>query len=286
MSHSFWTRIPLAALLCAACSASGGDESIATTRQRAQISWEQFASSAYRESGSRGLYFVDGDIPIRNQAELRAYYDSWSDPEGALTVDQTYGSDNIWSFPASVSLSYCITDDLGSKKADVETAMAAAAASWQDIVGVHFEYKAEESASCDANNTNVTFNVREVADDGLFAGSFFPDYTRSERQLDIRPAAYTTTSGGRDFEGILRHELGHTLGFRHEHIWLDPTCTGETTDDARLVTSYDVNSVMHYPQCRPSGTGGYRQTDSDYQGAAELYGLSAPLIDAIVHPLI
>src|SRR5262249_980188 len=127
---------------------------------------------------------------------------------------------------------------------------------------------------------SVFFHVMPVPDDGLFARSFFPDDARAERSIGIRPTAFTTTAGGRDFEGILRHELGHTLGFRHEHIWLTPECTSETSDEARQVTDYDVDSVMHYPQCRPSGTGGYRQTDSDYRGAVELYGLSALLIDS------
>jgi hypothetical protein len=103
-----------------------------------------------------------------------------------------------------------------------------------------------------------------------FAASFFPDDVRADRQLLITSAAFTTTAGGRDFQGILRHETGHILGFRHEHIWI--TCTGEETSEARQVTSYDVNSVMHYPQCRPSGTGGYRQTSLDYVGATSLYG--------------
>jgi hypothetical protein len=48
--------------------------------------------------------------------------------------------------------------------------------------------------------------------------------------------------------------------------------TTETTANSRLVNSYDVNSVMHYPQCRPSGTGGYRQTALDFAGAVSLYG--------------
>mgnify|MGYP003379284695 CR=1 FL=1 len=38
------------------------------------------------------------------------------------------------------------------------------------------------------------------------------------------------------------------------------------------MTSYDVNSVMHYPQCRPSQTGGYRQSALDELGATMLYG--------------
>ncbi len=69
------------------------------------------------------------------------------------------------------------------------------------------------------------FNVRGVSGGTFFASSFFPHDPRSARELLIDDTAFTTTSGGRDLQGILRHETGHTLGFRHEHIWID--CTGE-----------------------------------------------------------
>jgi hypothetical protein len=150
--------------------------------------------------------------------------------------------------------------------------MDAASRSWSERVAVQFAYRPGEDATCTAVNTNVTFNVSPVTA-SYFAASFFPDDVRANRQLLITSDAFTTTAGGRDFQGILRHETGHILGFRHEHIWI--TCTGESTAEARQVTSYDVNSVMHYPQCRPSGTGGYRQTDLDLSGAISLYGYAA-----------
>ena len=46
------------------------------------------------------------------------------------------------------------------------------------------------------------------------------------------------------------------LGFRHEHIRLTTLCTSEAFTQARAITEYDVDSVMHYPQCRPSNAGG------------------------------
>jgi hypothetical protein len=44
--------------------------------------------------------------------------------------------------------------------------------------------------------------------------------------------------------------------------------------DAVHVTPYDENSMMHYPQCRTSMSGGYRQSKLHYQGAIGLYGLA------------
>jgi hypothetical protein len=279
------TKAVVASCVVVGVAACGGTTSSSSTDSSTPsgppISWEQFRDSAYKEPWAGGHYLVDGDIPLSDEKELREYYDSWSDSKNALTVAQVFGTDDIWPFSGRFDLTYCIGSSTGTHKAAVQTALDAATRSWGDIVGIRFTYLPSEDANCTATNANVLFDVQEVPDDGFFASSFFPDDTRDARHLSIRPTAYTTTAGGRDFEGIMRHELGHTLGFRHEHIWLTPTCTGESTDNAREVTPYDVNSVMHYPQCRPSGTGGYRQTTMDYEGAISLYGLSAQLILAL-----
>jgi hypothetical protein len=57
--------------------------------------------------------------------------------------------------------------------------------------------------------------------------------------------------------------------------WLgDCTIEGVASDfgTAVHVTQYDEDSVMHYPQCRISMSGGYRQSKLDYQGAIGLCG--------------
>ncbi len=71
-------------------------------------------------------------------------------------------------------------------------------------------------------------------------------------------------------QGILRHELGHTLGFRHEHTRPEAgTCFEDTA--WRALTAYDASSVMHYPQCNGTQTGDLVLTDLDRQGATALY---------------
>lgn len=278
------TLIPAATM--AACAIDPVDPEVSTTgadtaaqweefRAHPPVTWETFLAGAERLPEDPQRFIVDGDILLSSEAELRAHYDAWLEQEFAqtagqsLTVLNVMGADVIWPTAQRRNLSYCISNAFGTRKAAVVTAMNQATTSWSARVAVGFRYVPAQDATCTSTNNNVLFNVTP-ATASFFASSFFPNDTRANRQLLITSSAFTTTAGGRDFQGILRHETGHILGFRHEHIHI--ACTTETTANSRIVNSYDVNSVMHYPQCRPSGTGGYRQTALDFAGAVSLYG--------------
>lgn len=279
---------PLALATITACATDGAEVESSTTgddvaarweafRANPPVTWEVFRATAEREADAPHRFIVDGDLALSSEAELRAHYDAWLEQEfdaslggSALTVLTALGADVIWPAAQRNNLTYCVSNGFGSRKAAMVTAMGQATKSWSDRIGVTFRYVPAQDASCTSSNPNVLFNVGLSSTGSFFGVSFFPNDTRSNRQLLVTSAAFTTTSGGRDLQGILRHETGHILGFRHEHIHI--SCTGEGPADSRQLTSYDVNSIMHYPQCRPSGTGGYRQTALDFSGAASLYG--------------
>ena len=243
------------------------------------LTWEELRATVYQEPWPNGAFIVDGDVPIRNEEALRDFYEAWRRQSStrALTVMSINGVDAIWPNLQRHVLTYCVSNSFGSRKAQVVAQMQKSTASWSDLVAVGYRYLPDQDASCTASNNNVVFNVRPVITDDYLARAFFPNEARPDRELLIDEDAFGPLGGGVDFDGVLRHELGHTLGFRHEHIHI--ACTAEDTDDSRQVTSYDVDSVMHYPQCRPSGGGGLRQSKLDYQGAITLYGLAGTLID-------
>jgi hypothetical protein len=67
------------------------------------------------------------------------------------------------------------------------------------------------------------------------------------------------------------HELGHTLGFRHEHTRAPDGCFEDSS--WRELTAYDPGSTMHYPWC-PGGqvTSTLQPTPFDAEGAAAVHG--------------
>ena len=273
----------LLASLCACGTTVLDDAGEEASLYDVERDWEQFRASVYREPGEHGVFIVEGDVSLSDEAELRRYFDTYvSRVAQPLTVMTAMGADVLWPAGGKFDLTYCISNTFGTRKADVINGMALATRSWSDRVGVGFRYVPEQDASCTSANANVIFDVSPAPTGAPYvARAFFPNSARAQRNVFIRADAFTITSGGVDFQGILRHELGHTLGFRHEHIWIQQCANpNDSTSDARLVTEYDVNSVMHYPECRPVNAGGFRQSDHDYRGAVSLYGLAPALIMA------
>ena len=273
-----------------------GCEGPSTAPHEADAQWLAFKAAAVKlEDEPRPVYMFGGDmVAVGTDGLYREYLRYFSPPpsngvrttKSSLTVDHVAGEDILLdasygdSDGGRFDLTYCIEENsfTAEQFARLEDALEIATRSWSDVVNVRFRYVPGENATCDRNNTNVFFNVSSANLLGT-ARAFFPDIAREDRQLQVDDIAFTTTVGGRDLQGIMRHEVGHILGFRHEHIWI--ACTIESVGDGRRVTDYDEDSVMHYPQCRSMNAGGYRQTARDYQGAAELYGLSAAVTSVI-----
>ncbi|HKQ75488.1 MAG TPA: hypothetical protein VJ810_17445 [Blastocatellia bacterium] len=181
-----------------------------------------------------------------------------------------------WS--PGLDLSYCIlrgTFMIGGEAGYQLTvdSLRKASEEWEKACGVRFVYKPELDGSGDLRPDGVVFTVRELDSGGRFiASAFFPNYPAHRRRVLIDPSFYSP-SLRYDKIGVLRHELGHVLGFRHEQIRSEapPGCPDEDTYGTINLTDYDPQSVMHY-FCGGIGDKSMSITEKDKIGAQKVYG--------------
>ena len=149
--------------------------------------------------------------------------------------------------------------------------MQLATAAWEDTCGVDFEYLGAFDDSSSVRPEGVLFPVRHIATGGAFiAAAFFPHDPVLRRRVLIDPSYFTTSF---DHVGVLQHELGHVLGFRHEHIrsGAPRVCPDEDPTGTYDLTAYDPRSVMHY-FCGGAGSRGLAITEVDRVGSQMVYG--------------
>jgi hypothetical protein len=238
---------------------------------RPDMTFEEFEALTYKEPWEGGAYIVNGDTAIVDRKHLYEFWYELFQPDGesALIVNRVGGLDDRWNDTQKLNLTYCISNNFGTYKPTIVDAMNTATAGWEARANVNFTYVSAQDSSCTNTNTSVVFNVRMVTGQPYLASAFFPSYGRSSREVKVDSSSFGDT-GGWPLVNIMGHELGHTLGFRHEHTRPESGACFEN-NSWRALTPYDSASIMHYPQCNGTSSN-LAFTSLDGQGAAALYG--------------
>lgn len=224
---------------------------------------------------SDGSFIVEGDLAL-SEEELVDHLlglapGSQSSGAGELKLSIHNGQMDFYAKPDR-KLTYAIDKASFGDEAryrEIIGLMDAAAGEWEAIApesGLDFVHVPGEDATPTAGNVNFVVEFRDAG--GLFiARSFFPHDGREDRKLTIDPSFYTSQFTKK---GVLLHELGHVLGYRHEHINGVPGCRREGGVFLTLTTE-DPRSVMHY-FCGGGGSLDMTLSPLDKQGHAIVYG--------------
>jgi serine protease len=248
------------------------------------VSFQAFKACTYREPAN-GQWIVDGDIPISSTKELKLFYYSSIKTKNnkistkkinkineELIVNTVNGKNDLWPKNASCGIRYCISKaTAGAYYSETVTLMQAAANEWSKYGGVKFVHVMDSDINCTDTTENVDFDVQVVGDREYAARAFFPSNERSRRNVLITSRAFTGLTPPANLTGILRHELGHTLGFRHEHTRPEAAKCFEDNNWFPL-TPYDSQSVMHYPQCGGTASTFLELSAKDISGVQAAYG--------------
>jgi len=230
-------------------------------------------------------YVVEGDV-LLDEDELKLYYLRMRDDERTVTPPRSIeprlivlvgaeGKPIRWR--PSTPLTYAVLRRTFRSDAEYNTvvnAIGAASDEWEKWCAIDFQHRPDLDGAPGIRVPGVTFVVRGIDAGGAFiADAFQPNAPENDRRILVDWSYFTMDY---DPTGVFRHELGHVLGFRHEHIralpnGIEPNCPPEPTAYTKAITEYDPKSVMHYP-CQGVDNKELALSADDRAAAATLYG--------------
>lgn len=188
----------------------------------------------------------------------------------ATVMTDEAGNFRIWKKSEQHQLTYCISNRFKDLKPTIEKAMQVATQDWMDHGNIKFIYVPQADDTCDARKGPATLFRVEINRNRRYRYAGRAIFPYDERNTVTFKKKFVEGN----FEELLRltrHELGHVLGLRHEHI-REENPYGERCqeiDTFRGINEYDSASIMHYARC--GGTGTTELSQGDKEGIAILY---------------
>jgi len=272
------------------------------------ISFEEYRDRSLRVINGQRVYNVEWDLFFATEEDLRAHLMSRIEREtkkSTAIVDESTGGHVVFSKANALNIRYCVSSDFGAQHAEVVADMAAATKGWQNVANVRFVYLPSQDGNC-FSSVSGAVDVAVISTPGNTSACGTPPSLPTATQpawcsrfplgslaIDYDPTTWPWSQVAPypniTKVGVLRHELGHILGLRHEHLRASPPCEDEMlcVNNACLgadyLTEYDVSSVMHYPNCNGDPQSAFAITFLDGIGMRKLYGMpvawNVPLFD-------
>ena len=232
----------------------------------------EFEASTYRDVADQ--YVVNGDETLENKHDLRDYYDQMvgsqdgESHDDGLVINRVYGVDDKWTAPGPEpdllrQHQLRLAADQRRRRDGQGTAL------WE-AASLEGELHLRALGGLELPHQQQLRAVLRRADEhhAVHRPRVLPEQPRRQRNILVN-ASSLMNSGSWTPGNILGHELGHTLGFRHEHTRPEAgTCFED--NNWRALTPYDSASIMHYPQC--NGSSNLTFTGPDGKGVRALYG--------------
>lgn len=304
---------PAAALL-AGCGGLASDAPEPTRDTAFASDWNEYRKQARSAAGGADGYVVEWDLVFASEQALRAHYERevlGLSLKLALFVQESTGFEATFPREHARDLTYCVSSGFADPPRVIAD-MAAATSAWEAAADVRFRHVAAEDATCNRFNTSVDFTV-------LPTSSIFYTACAVSRllweggprcfvginpvvgvlQIDYARIPGPAPDDGLTARGVLQHELGHILGFRHEHPWAPEGGGCSETRSVprndlgarRLTDEYDPDgwdreSVMQYPACAGDAGEDFTLSELDRAGARVAYGMPLDWYAAALAPLL